>query len=100
MNIIILDEAHSELVKAIDFYENKSCGLGLKLKDEIDKYVKWITQNYNSPRLRKGLYRRVNLRIFPYYISYIVRKDSIWILAIAHCHRRPEYWIQRKKNIF
>jgi len=99
MNIIILDEAHNELVNAIDFYENKSCGLGLKLKDEIDNYVKWITQNYNSPRLRKGLYRRVNLRIFPYYIAYIVRKDSIWILAIAHCHRRPEYWIQRKKNI-
>jgi len=97
MNIIILDEAHSELVNAIDFYENKSCDLGLKLKDEIDKYVKWVTQKYNAPRLRKGLYRRVNLKIFLYYI---VRKNSIWILVIAHFQIRPEYWTQRKNNIF
>jgi hypothetical protein len=23
----------------------------------------------------------------------------IWILAIAHAHREPEYWIDRKQNI-
>jgi len=39
MNIVILDEAHNELLNAIDFYENKSFGLGLKLKDEVDSQM-------------------------------------------------------------
>jgi len=46
-----------------------------------------------------GGYRRVNLRIFPYYIAYIIRSNGLWILAIAHTHRRPEYWIEREKTI-
>jgi len=44
-------------------------------------------------------YRRVNLKTFPYYIAYIVREDTLWILAIAHSHSKPEYWILRKNEI-
>ena len=51
------------------------------------------------PRLRPGGYRRVNLKIFPYYISYVVRDPVIWILAIAHGHTLPDYWIDRPKAI-
>lgn len=32
-------------------------------------------------------------------ISYIVRVSDIWILAIAHGHTRPEYWIDRPRTI-
>jgi len=39
------------------------------------------------------------LRIFPYYIAYLIRGDVLWILAIAHSHRQPQYWIERKKTI-
>jgi hypothetical protein len=40
-------------------------------------------------------YRRVNLRVFPYYVAYIVRDPTIWVLSIAHGHSLPEYWIDR-----
>ena len=29
------------------------------------------------------------------YIAYIERQEVLWILAIAHSHRKPEYWIKR-----
>lgn len=29
------------------------------------------------------------------YISYTLRDSVIWVLAIAHAHSRPEYWIDR-----
>jgi hypothetical protein len=45
------------------------------------------------PQVRRGGYRRVNLRVFPYYVAYIVRDPVIWILSIAHSHSLPEYWI-------
>ncbi|MCH8474742.1 MAG: hypothetical protein LAT55_05875 [Opitutales bacterium] len=57
--------------------------------------MNWITENPTIPRLRDGSYRRVNLAVFPYYIAYSIKDNTIWVLAIAHGHRRPEYWIDR-----
>ena len=94
-----LQQAFQELIDAIDYYEEKQSGLGLKQKDEINRHVAWISSNPIVTRIRKGGYRRVNLKVFPYYIAYIIREDTLWILAIAHSHRKPEYWIKRKKEI-
>ncbi len=44
-------------------------------------------------------YKRVNLKIFPHYIAYVQMGETIWILAIAHGHREPDYWIDRKRDI-
>ena len=38
----------------------------------------------------------MNLRVVLHdYLAYAIWKDTIWILAIAHTARRPEYWIDR-----
>ncbi|MEA1934813.1 MAG: type II toxin-antitoxin system RelE/ParE family toxin [Thermodesulfobacteriota bacterium] len=99
MKTIVLQQAFEELNDAIVYYEEQQAGLGLKLKDEIDQHVNWILGNYTVPQIRRGGYRRVNLKVFPYYIAYIIREGTIWILAIAHGHRKPEYWIKRKNEI-
>ena len=36
------------------------------LKDEVDQHVNWILGNSTVPQIRRGSYRRVNLKIFPY----------------------------------
>ena len=41
----------------------------------------------------------MTIRVVPYYIAYIIRSNGLWILAIAHTHRRSEYWIEREKAI-
>jgi hypothetical protein len=69
--------------------------LGQRFWDEVDEHIAWIAQNPDVPRLRDGGYRRVNLKIFPYYVSYVVRDAVIWILAVARGHTLPEYWIDR-----
>jgi hypothetical protein len=99
MTIEVLFEARSELVDAVAYYEEQQGGLGKRLWIEVDRHVTLIVQNGELPRLRPGGYRRVNLRIFPYYIAYIIRGAKIWILAIAHVHRTPEYWVERKRII-
>jgi len=96
MKILILEQALDELKDAVEYYEDQQNGLGLKLKEEVDYHVTWIFYNSKSPRLRSGGYRRVNLKIFPFYIAYSIKKDVIWIVAIAHGYRKPKYWIQRK----
>lgn len=45
-----------------------------------------------APRLT----RKLTLRRFRYSIIYRAGHDSIRVLALAHHHRRPDYWSQRR----
>ena len=96
MKVRILDEAAAELADAIDRYESIESGLGVRLKEEVRSAVAWVSANPDLPRLRPKGYRRVNLKIFPYYVAYTLHSDTIWLLAVAHSSRRPEYWISRE----
>ncbi len=49
-------------------------------------------------RFRQAGYRRINLRVFPYYVPYAVRGETLWILAIAQSARKPLYWISRRNQ--
>jgi plasmid stabilization system protein ParE len=95
MIVEFLPEAKSELLDAVEYYEGQLAGLGKRFWSEVDQHISWIAENPEVPRARDGGYRRVNLRLFPYYVAYIVRDPIIWILSIAHGHSLPEYWIDR-----
>ena len=99
MRLEILHEAEEELNEAIAYYEEIESGLGIRLKEEVRAVIRWIGDNPELPRLRPKEYRRVNLKVFRYYIPYFIWNDTVWILAVAHGSRRPEYWMQRKKNL-
>ena len=99
MNLEVLQEAEAELNEAVAHYEEIEPGLGLRLKEEARKTLVWIREHPELPRLRPKGYRRVNLKVFRYYVAYHIWADTIWVLAIPHGHRRPEYWIQRKDRI-
>ncbi len=98
MTVIILPEAAQEFEDAAIYLEEEQSGLGVRFRNEVDTHVQWIVRNPTIPRLRDGKYRRVNLRIFPYYLAYLTKNDTIWILAIAHSHRRPNYWVVRRTS--
>lgn len=95
MKLVFPKEVRQETREAINYYELERPGLGGRLWDEVDATVRWILENAEVPRLRKGRYRRVNLRTFPYYVAYALRGESVVLLAVAHAARRPEYWIDR-----
>ena len=85
--------------EAIAYYEEIEPGLGSALKEEALAAFQWVRSNPELPRVRPKGYRRVNLKIFPYYVAYFVWSGTIWILCVAHARRRPEYWRARKKKI-
>ena len=95
MTLIVLGEAGEEFAESVQYYESKEVGLGARFRDEVVEAVERIVSNPELPRLRPKGYRRVNLRAFPHYIAYVIRGETIWIVAIAHGHRRPAFWIDR-----
>lgn len=99
MNIEFLPEARSELLDAYEYYEDQASGLGACFWAEVDAHIEWIAKHHIVPRPREGGYRRVNLRIFPYYIAYSVQGEKIWIFAIAHGRRKPNYFIARSYSV-
>lgn len=99
MNVVVVPQAADEFEAAAVHYDDKQPGLGQRFRDEVDRHIRWIARHAESPRLRPGGYKRVNLKIFPHYIAYVQMGETIWILAIAHGHREPDYWIDRKRDI-
>ena len=79
----------------VAYYEEREPGL--RFYDEVIAHLEWIAANPEVPRVRKG-YRRVNLKIFRFYLAYVVESDRVWILAVAHGHTRPGYWMKRMRS--
>lgn len=95
----MLRAAEEDFLAAIDDYETKETGLGIRFKEEVRAVIDWIAENSELPRVRPKGYRRVTLKIFKHYIAYLIWSETIWVLAIAHGRRRPEYWLKRKKSV-
>lgn len=77
MNLVLLPQASAEWAEAAEHYETRQARLGKRLWLEVDAHLRWIAGNATLPRVRPGDYRRVNLKIFPYYIAYALREDIV-----------------------
>jgi len=96
MKVHVLEEAATELIEEIEYYEDLEAGLGVRLKLEVPEHLAIIAAAPDRLRQRPRGYRRINLRIFPYYVAYFLDGEILWIVAIADAHRRPEYWRKRR----
>ncbi len=82
MTIRFVEEAQREIFEAISYYEEARGGLGRRFKDEVESCVLWIADH---PEL--------------YYIAYVIREQTLWVLAAAHGSRKPHYWISRRNEV-
>ena len=96
--VIIHSEARRELDNAIQYYEKQKIGLGLDLLSEIEQALEKIKINPNlgTAHTIEGM-RRYIIRCFPYIIFYVEFEAFIWVVAIAHGKRKPDYW--KKRNL-
>ncbi|MEA3444474.1 MAG: type II toxin-antitoxin system RelE/ParE family toxin [Bacteroidota bacterium] len=95
MKVIFDELASLELNDTVEFYELKVAGLGKRFKDEIKIGIRRIRKHPYSWSKQNDEVRRYFLHKFPYKILYSIEKNYIYIIAIANCHRRPDYWINR-----
>ena len=87
--------ALDELIQGAEYYEAQVEGLGERFLDEIEAAIADVSETPEKwPRFLLNTKRRL-LNRFPYSVVYLVDSKGIFILAIMHQRRRPEYLKKR-----
>ena len=98
MKIIFSKYAKLEMEDAIHFYELEYEGLGQKFKEEVKKASIRISEYPRAWSTERRDVRKCLLHKFPYKLLYSIEKDHVFVIAVAHQHRKPDYWIGREKT--
>ncbi len=95
MKVRFLTLAQQEVDEAFHWFNERTEGEGLQFLDDLDRVVR-LVRKYPlasfeiEPNIRRCLFTR-----FPYSLVYGVDGKSIIVIAVAHSHREPRYWIDR-----
>jgi plasmid stabilization system protein ParE len=91
-------EAELELYEAALRYEAEVAELGARFGDEVERVVQLLLEYPEiGARVDENL-RHLVLRKFPFSVVYAVAADLIYIVALAHGSREPEYWRPRVQD--
>lgn len=94
LRAIFLPLAHAELNDTVAWYREAG-GLGCDFLVEFDRAVRRTTTfPLSCPEIEPGL-RRCLLARYPYGLIYALDDSTVVILAVAHLHREPRYWVDR-----
>ena len=95
MTVRFLEVAQEELDEAIAYYNSQVPGLGDAYLLEAVAAIERIRRFPEAWQPLGEQVRRCRLRRFPYGLVYAVDEGDILIVAVAHAHRRPDYWRDR-----
>jgi len=88
-------DAEAEIWAELAYYDAKQAGLGRELKLEIRTALLRIQQHPRAFAADRRQVRRCLLHRFPFSLVYREEAEVIWVIALAHHKRRPNYWRKR-----
>ena len=95
MKFLFHPEAETEFLAAIDWYEERTTGLGADFAAELHAAIQRAIAMPLAWPLVDGEIRRVLTNRFPYGVLYATDSSSLYILAVMHLRRTPDYWRER-----
>jgi plasmid stabilization system protein ParE len=98
VTVRFLETAEIELDQAVHWYEAQAPGLGNAFLIEVLSAVDRVERFPEAWHPLSERIRRCRLSRFPYGLIYTIDNNDILVLAIAHLHRRPDYWRDRLKG--
>src|SRR5438067_12995439 len=97
MRVELHDEADLELLEESRYLEERRTGYGQRFIIAFENVLALIGE---YPRIgrKDGQVRVKPIHGFGHSVIYAVRKDSIFIVAVAHLSRRRGYWRHRLRR--
>lgn len=80
---------------AVEYYEAQEAGLGERFRRAVSEALSIVERNpATGDEVRRGI-RKILLRRFPYKLINSEVGEGLHVIAVAHGHREPEYWLGR-----
>ena len=95
MQLVFLSLARDELAEIKRFYNRQQQGLGETFLHEAESAARLIRERPLAWQVEIEPVRRFIFDRFPYKMLYIAREDHVVVVAVAHQHRHPDYWVDR-----
>jgi len=89
-------EAEAEFLAVIGFYETREPGLGQDFAIEVYEAIQRILSFPTAWPVLGGDVRRCLTKRFPFGILYTVESSGVFLLAVMHLRRAPDYWRERR----
>ena len=89
------DEAIEESREAFTWYRIRNPRAAAQFLFELDQAIESIAALPDAWPPYLDNTRRKLLRRFPFALVYRVKDEHLQVLAVAHQHRRPGYWVGR-----
>jgi plasmid stabilization system protein ParE len=93
--VIFHPQARTELDESVALYESRLDGLGQRFLEAVEETTERIAATPDAGSPLEGGYRKRLVPGFPYSLIYRVWEDYAYLVAVAHQHRRPDYWRRR-----
>jgi plasmid stabilization system protein ParE len=97
MRVEFHPDAQREFEESIEFYEGREPGLGLEFALEVETAIDRIVEFPEIATPFRGATRRCLVNRFPFGVVYLVQSESIFVVAVAHLHREPDFWVRRMR---
>lgn len=93
--IVLHPAAEAEMRVAAGYYQDCQPGLGGRFLDEVSLAGGRIAHNPAAWPVITGQIRRCLLNRFPFGLLFRIEAKRIYVLAVMHLRREPNYWRNR-----
>ncbi len=93
--VVFHDEAQAEMIGEAEWYNRQQARVGEEFLDEVDIALERISATPDAFGVFRGKVQYLRLHRFPYAVLYYRRPEDVFIVALMHLHREPDYWIER-----
>ena len=94
--VLVLEEAATDLDEGTDFYEIQKAGLGAYFFDSLISDIESLVISAGVHALRFGHHRMLSRR-FPFAIYYDFHANTVRVIAVLDMRRNPA-WIRNRLN--
>jgi len=95
LKIEIHEFASQDFSEAIEWYEFQSEGLGNRFKRLVINQMKQVQQNPGWFLKEDEEIYKAYIPKFPHKVLFTFDDEKVVVWAIAHMHRKPNYWQSR-----
>jgi plasmid stabilization system protein ParE len=92
MRVEFHPEAQTEFIESALYYEERIPGPRYRFIVEIEYYSRLLQSHPGLGQMVENQFRHLVLVQFPYSLIYTIESECIWVVAVAHHHKRHGYW--------